>query len=394
MKICILTPRFPFPQYGGDALRIYVIARYLKAQGHYTILVSFTDDTPPDIQAAKEVFDEVHTVQLSKWQSRFGSLWYLLRRRPMQCGYYHSSKYLRTLRNVIARTEPDLYIAQLLRMTPYIEALRLEQQCIVEMTDALSKTYSLSNTAKGGGILKYVYAFERQLIKRYEQQVIHRFRKVVLVSWKEIDYLNAVAGEPCTSLAMYTMGTELLQGPRQTYDTDKICFIGCMRSLQNQDAVLFFVRDIFPLIKNWRPAAKFYIVGSLPPPSIQRLASDDIIVTGFVDDLHEAVADAAVCVVPVRVAAGIQNKILIGMASHVPVVLTSLVSQGIPELRDGDNCLIRDNATEIATACLELMNDPCKRNSLGEQGYEMVRQYYSWDNQLRGYEDFDDHGRH
>ena len=113
---------------------------------------------------------------------------------------------------------------------------------------------------------------------------------------------------------------------------------------------------------------------------------ENIIITGFVDDLEAFIQDAGVMVAPVRVAAGIQNKVLVAMGCGLPVVMTSLISHAIPELEDGVNCRICDGEEAIAGACLAILADRELRSSIAERGYKMVKTYYSWQEKLSGYE--------
>lgn len=386
MNICILTPRFPFPQYGGDALRINEIARHLKRQGHKLILVSLSDEKVTPIEQAHELYDRVYFVNRNKIRSLVMGTIYFITGRPIQCGYYYAGSYKELLQKVIEKEKPDLYISHLLRMVPYLSELHLEEKSIIEMTDALSKTYILSSKAEGVGLLKYVYILEQRLIAKYEKFVTTHFPKVVLVSQADIDYLkNNIKGDT-SSLTLHSNGVGYIEDISTSYDVDKICFLGNMRSMQNQDAALYFANEVFPLIKRERPSAKFYIVGSLPPPNIQALVSDDIIVTGFVDKLEEFLKDACLLVAPVRVAAGIQNKVLVGMGCGIPVVMTSLISHAIPELRNGENCIISDGPEAIAASCHRLMTNREERNSIAIKGYDMVKNYYSWQEKLKEYE--------
>ena len=387
-KICILTPRFPFPENGGDVLRINHIARYLKAQGHQLILVSLSDVGAPRVEEAERLYDKVFFVRRKHWQSYLKGMLYPLRRKPMQCGYYDSSTYRALLKEVVRKERPDLFVSHLLRMAPYLEELQVEGVSIVEMTDALSKTYAMSAVAKSGGLMKWVYRVERSLIRRYEEKVIRSFPKVVLVSQADVDFLRKRLGaeKASRSLAMHTNGVTCVDNLVRTYDSDKICFIGNMRTLQNQDAVLHFVHDVLPLIRRERPSAKFYVVGAEPPQSILALASDHVVVTGFVDDLEATIQDSCLAVAPVRVAAGIQNKVLVAMGCGLPVVMTSLISQAIPELKDGENCVIRDDANSFATQCIQLMKNKELRDKIGSEGYQMVLRNYSWHEKLKGYE--------
>jgi len=386
MNICILTPRFPYPQYGGDALRINEVARHLKQQGHRLILVSLSDDVNPPVSQARQLYDKVYFVKRNKAMSLLIGAFNFLLGKPIQCGYYSSGAYRKLLREVIRTEKPDLYLSHLLRMVPYLSELHLEQKSIIEMTDALSKTYILSSKAQGVGLLKYVYQLEQKLIARYEKYVTTHYPKVVLVSQADIDYLKQNIKGDTSSLALHSNGVGYIENISTAYDADKICFMGNMRSMQNQDAAIYFANEIFPLIKQKRPTAKFYIVGSLPPANIQALASDDIIITGFVDDLEGFLQDACLLVAPIRVAAGIQNKVLVGMGCGVPVVLTSLISHAIPELADGNNCFIRDGEQAFADACVKLMREPALRNDMGRKGYDMVVRHYSWEEKLKGYE--------
>ena len=388
MRICILTPRFPFPQYGGDALRINEVARHLKQQGHELILVSLSDEKNTPLERAHELYDRVYFVKRNRIMSLINGVTHFISGKPIQCGYYYSKAYKELLQKVIDKEKPDLYVSHLLRMVPYLYELNLEDKSIIEMTDALSKTYLLSSNAQGVGLLKYVYILEQRLIAKYEKFVVKHFPKVVLVSQADIDYLKERIPGGTPSLALHSNGVGYIDEISTSYNVDKICFLGNMRSMQNQDAALYFAKEVFPLVKKQHPNAKFYIVGSLPPPNIQAIASDDIIVTGFVEDLEGFIKDACLLVAPVRVAAGIQNKVLVAMGCGIPVVMTSLISHAIPELKNGENCLISDGAENIAASCHKLITNREERNSIAIKGYNMVKDSYSWHEKLKGYEIF------
>lgn len=386
MRICILTPRFPIPENGGDVLRINNIARYLKAQGHQLVLLSFYENEC-DIKEAQKLYDKVYVVKRHGFVSFFYALLFWLSGKPIQCGYYYSKAFNRLFREVIETEMPDKYIAHLLRMVPYLEQNKLQDRAIVEMTDALSKTYGLSNEAKGGGLKRIIYTMEKELIKRFELHTIRLFPKVVLVSQTDIDYLKNLSEGTTNSLALHTNGVECPECMIRDYDAGKVCFIGNMRTLQNQDAVLHFVENILPLIQEEVPNVRFYIIGAEPPGCIVSLGErKNVVVTGFVEDLNAVISDACLAVAPVRVAAGIQNKVLVAMANCLPVVMTSIISHAIPELRHKENCLICDNENDFAVSCIRIIKDKKLRAELAEKGYDMVCRHYSWCEKLKGYE--------
>lgn len=387
MKLCLLAPRFPFPENGGDVLRINNIARYLKSKNFELVLISFYED---EIRLKKEYFalyDTIYMIKRTKIVSLFMSALFALSGRPIQCGYYFSFAFLKQLRRTIKQELPDEFVSHLLRMVPYLELTRQQEKSIVEMTDALSKTYGLSAKAKGSFIKKVIYKIELHLIKRYEKYVVAHFPKVALVSESDVNYLREQCGKKSTSLAFYTNGVDCLPRLSSSYNRRKICFVGNMRTLQNQDAVLHFVHDIFPIIKKTVPDAVFTVIGAQPPESIMALSDDkNIVVTGFVDDIQTAVSECCLAVAPVRVAAGIQNKVLIAMGCGVPVVLSPLIAKAIPELSDDKNCFIKERNLDFANACIEVLESEKKRTEIAENGYEMVKNNYSWNKKLAGYE--------
>lgn len=383
MKICILTPRFPVPENGGDVLRINNIARYLKKKNYEVVLCSFYDkesqlDALPD---AEKIYDKIFLVKRNKLVSLLESLRFFLMGQPIQCGYYYSKTFLKILKKVLKDENPNLIISHLIRMVTYLEKLKLEEKSIIEMTDALSKTYKLASNSKSLSAKKIIYSIEKKLIKKYEQHVIHTFKKVVLVSEADIDYLGKT-----DSLSFHTNGIDIYKNT-SGYDVNKICFVGNMRTLQNQEAVSSFIRNIFPLIKKQNPNAQFHIVGAEPPAFIKDMAnSKDIFVTGFVNSVEEYIKDSCVLVAPVTIAAGIQNKVLIGMACRIPVILTPLIAGAISGIKSGENCFIENDYVKFAEKCLLLMNDKEERLKIVENGLELVKDNYSWYSKLDGYE--------
>lgn len=385
MKICILTPRFPFPENGGDVLRINNIARYLKAQNHRLVLLSFVEGKELPMKQAYELYDKIYTVRRSQCGSLLWSFLFLFSRRPIQCGYYRSWRMKRLLSRIIREEQPTLFISHLLRMTPYLDRDGLRERSIIEMTDVLSKTYSFFRKSFAKSMMGMIYQIEHRRMLAYEAYAARRFPKCVLVSHTDVQNLQQRAPEG--QVVLHTNGVTASAQPEQEYNPNKICFVGNMRTLQNRDAVLYFVQEVFPIILSKRPKAIFYIVGAQPPEMIQSLANDKhIVVTNYVDNVELVIADSCLTVAPIRIAAGIQNKVLVSMGQQVPVVLTSLIAKPIPELQSGDNCLVADTRQELADACLKLMNSRELRNKIAQSGYQMVRTHYTWEAKLNGYE--------
>jgi glycosyltransferase involved in cell wall biosynthesis len=161
-------------------------------------------------------------------------------------------------------------------------------------------------------------------------------------------------------------------------EADKIVFTGVMDYAPNEDAALYFGRQIFPLVKTRRPQAQFWIVGSNPSATLKGLAqSDGIRVTGSVEDVRPYVRSAAVFVSPLRVGSGVKNKILAAMAMGKATVATPLSIDGL-DLADGREVLLAREPQAFADKVVHLLADEQERRRLGANGLACVRSKYSW----------------
>jgi glycosyltransferase involved in cell wall biosynthesis len=161
----------------------------------------------------------------------------------------------------------------------------------------------------------------------------------------------------------------------------------------NVDGVLWFAREVFPLVRQQVPEARFYIVGKNPPKEVRRLRvarsklrSNDqpsaishqpIVVTGYVEDPTPYFADSAVFIVPLRAGGGMRVKILDAWARGIPIVSTTIGSEGI-EVREGENILIADTPRDFAQAVVRAIRDKELAQRLAENGRRWVEEKYDW----------------
>jgi glycosyltransferase involved in cell wall biosynthesis len=151
----------------------------------------------------------------------------------------------------------------------------------------------------------------------------------------------------------------------------------------NVEAVVYFVRVILPHISRVIPDVKFYVVGSNPAEELHALAKDNpnIFVTGYVDQVQPYMAKAAVFVAPMRIARGVQNKILEAMAMGVPVVTSSLGHEGISAV-PGRDIYVEDLPERFADRVAQLMLDSKLRLSISINSRNIVEKSYDWSTNL------------
>jgi polysaccharide biosynthesis protein PslH len=168
--------------------------------------------------------------------------------------------------------------------------------------------------------------------------------------------------------------------PTSTQETPgSLVFIGSMDWLPNEDAILYFVDAMFPLIKQRCPNAFLEVVGRSPSSKLQALAEREksVRLTGWVEDIRPFVARGSVCIVPLRVGGGTRLKIFEAMAMSKAVVSTSVGAEGLP-VRSGENILLADTPNDFADSVISLLRDQEERKRLGASARTLVEEKYSW----------------
>jgi glycosyltransferase involved in cell wall biosynthesis len=155
--------------------------------------------------------------------------------------------------------------------------------------------------------------------------------------------------------------------------------------LPNVDGVLYFVKEIFPLIRKRRPETTLAIVGRTPPPRIAELAGPQIVITGTVPDIRPYLWGGAVSIVPLRIGGGTRLKIYEAMAAKIPVVSTTIGAEGLTA-HPPEDIRMADTPEVFAGQCLELLADPAARARLATAAWEMVNANFSWDQVSRAFE--------
>lgn len=156
-----------------------------------------------------------------------------------------------------------------------------------------------------------------------------------------------------------------------------LVFTGMMGYVPNSDGILYFIESVLPIIRKQVPDIKLYVVGKNPPQSILDKASNNIIVTGFVDDVRPYVHRSEVYIVPLRMGGGTRLKVLEALSMKKPVVTTSIGCEGIDVVHD-THAVITDDARNFAESVIKLLKDKKEAKRLSDNGYELIHNHYEW----------------
>jgi len=220
--------------------------------------------------------------------------------------------------------------------------------------------------------------FDSLFLRHWESTYVDRhFDKCIVVS--EIDRAALRQSNPNLDPIIVPNGVDTTQHNLlpEPATCNKIIFVGNMRYLPNVDGANFFCKEIFPLIKRKVPEAKLLLVGSTPIDAVRSLASENILVTGYVESVIPYYQESAISIVPLRAGSGTRLKILESMALGRPVVSTTLGCEGLT-VSHAENILIADTPTDFAAHIIQLLHDPKMRQHLITNARQLVETSYDW----------------
>jgi len=223
----------------------------------------------------------------------------------------------------------------------------------------------------------FLYELEAKRLHHFEAKLCRIFDACLVVSntEKELvrDKTNVVVVANGIDLQFFT--------PQRKPSEHILTFTGAMNYLPNIDGVIYFHNEILPLIRKQIPTVKFIIAGMQPSAKIRALADDHTIVTGFVPDIREYLSKSDVCIVPLRIAKGIQNKVLEAMAMEVPVVATPNANNGI-NATDKIEILLANDPHDFANATVSLLKDIRLRDTITKNAKVLVERKFCWERNL------------
>jgi O-antigen biosynthesis protein len=211
--------------------------------------------------------------------------------------------------------------------------------------------------------------------KSFELAIASRADVTLVVSPEEKKIIEKENPEICVKIV--TTIHQVRSSSKRFSQRNDLLFIGGFRHLPNVDAMIYFVKEVFPFISKQLPGIKTFIVGSHPPPEIAALASNDIIITGFVKDIEPYINNCRVAIAPLRYGAGVKGKINLSMSYGLPVVTTRIGIEGM-YLEEGKDVLIAENAPDFADAVINLYTNGDLWNKLSANGLENVKNHFSF----------------
>lgn len=391
--IAIAYSRLPLPMTRADQMTVAHLISFLAARGH--AIDFYALDNGEEISAEHrawigDVCRSVHIFPHGPVRRVMGALGGLLRGLPLQVGWFSNRAQTRAVRAGLGSADIgySYYIRSAETMRGLGRSRRRAEGPVTFLAMQLSQALNTRRMAQHYRNLKekLLYAVETRLVQNYEPRVWADFTRTVLIGQQDVDEIasacrdrglpeidNVVFGPHGVDVDRFAPRTDIAEEPFT------LVFNGVLRTYTNVHAIVWFAENVWPLVRAGEARAKLLIVGRDPRPEVLALAAlDGVTVTGEVPDPADYIARAAVCINPVQVGAGMQNKLIEFMAMRKAVVATTVANEGI-RATPGDHLVIADDARSFADSVLALLADPARRDRLAEAARAYILKSWTWE---------------
>ncbi len=367
MNIVVITKFLPLPDDSGGKKRSLALLKRLATVGKVTV-VGFDDGTG-DLQGLRDLGLNVVDVRWApsklKWlrgTAATGSIF---------AGRFWHQGLQTAVQNAIAAVDADVVVAETSALAPYlryadgrfkvIDMDNIESHLVRRMADTRT------------GLMRLAYIAESKAFHRLEAKAIAGADLIAVLSEKDAQRLPA----PAKRSVMCPNGIDPTP-PLPPGSHPVAVFVALMSWAPNEDAALFTVNEIWPLVRTHNDGAELRLVGRNPTAKVQALAAQDVVVTGTVADVEPHLAAARVALAPLRAGGGSRLKILEALNAGRPVVATTIGAEGLEDLI-GEGVIVADDPTAFAEAVTALLNDPARAGELGARGHAAIARSYAWD---------------
>ncbi len=382
-KILFLTPRFPYPLVGGDKIKSYYLLRHLAAH-HDVVLVSLYEgkQLPAQYRSALEQLGiRVFWIPYLAWKAWTKAVIRIPTPTAADIACFYDPAMQRIVDRLVAQEHFDVAMAFFIRTAEYVKHLPMPKILLAEDCRTLYQTRSYQHSKSH--LFHHIGRWlEVQKLRRYEAEIVNYFDIVTLVSKVDIEAMQKL--NPHARYRLLINGVDVSNIPfRDEQQRRKdLIFIGKLDVWANVLMIKRLVQNILPKIWAKHPEVKLRIVGAYPPRILYRYLSDRVQLLPNVPKVEDFLYQAAVFLHPHSGGSGIQNKLLLAMATGCPIITTPTGNQGIGA-RHQQHAMVGESDEELAAYAIQLLESPQLRSVLVRNARRYVEKYFAWENVYR-----------
>jgi len=382
-RVLYITHRVPFPPDKGDRIRTFHLLRQLAARGRVWLACPgdepVSDESRAALGALCERVEIVPVGTRARWAKAALSA---ATGGSLSEGLFAARGLRRAARAWAREAGFACAVASSSALVPYLKVPELRAvPKVIDLIDVDSQKW-LDFAARARPPKSWIYKLEAARVRKLERDLSQWARAAAVVSRAEADVFDSFTRPGAATVA--TNGVDLdFFAPQPCAEEPALAFVGALDYLPNEDAAVWFAREVFPLIRARVPEAEFRVIGRSPTPAVRALAAlPGVKVIGQVPDVRPYVASAALAVVPLRLARGVQNKVLEAMAMAKAVVAAPAALAALNT--EDDVHLVRASApAEWVAAVTALLANPARRAELGRAARAYVDAHHHWERCLK-----------
>jgi glycosyltransferase involved in cell wall biosynthesis len=378
MKILFLSRWFPFPPDNGSKLRIFNLIKIAASQ-HEVDLISFTTEpiTKERVEGLAPFCKKVQTVVYRDFKpTSFRSILGFFSLKPRFLLDTYSADFEGTINQFVKQKPYDLIVSSQIDLMPYMKLVKGVKKLYdeIELTMFSDARY---NKDKAWQRLRSKLTWWK--ISHYIDRVFKQANGFSVVSDQEMEIVRTISkwsfrGEVIPN----GIDMDSYQGDWGEPEPDTLIYAGALTYSANLEAMVYFISEIFPLVKQKRPAVKLFITGKVNDHLRAKLPKDpNVEFTGYLNDIRPQIARAWLSIIPLKTGGGTRLKILESLALGTPVVSTRKGAEGLVLISERD-LIIRDVPVEFASAIISILEDRNLRMRLGNSGKKTVGSLYNW----------------
>ena len=381
MRLLYVCQRVPHPPDRGDKIASSNAIRHLRQR--HSVCVAAPADSAEEIEQAealRRLGVEVVVARRALAQCRRSAIRALPSNEPLSVAYFRSRELADRIREAAEREPFDVVIAFSSSMASYASGVP-GVPLVADFVDLDSQKWALYGERRAWP-LSWLYREESRRLLAFERNIARVASRVLVCTREELADCQRLLPEGRFEVLANGVDLDYFRPPAPKVASEEIVFTGVMDYFPNVEGVSFFCREVLPRIRRERPSSTFTIVGARPTRAVRKLAAlPGVSVTGRVADVRPFLQRAQVAVVPLRLARGVQNKVLEALAMETPVVMTSAVHRGI-DADDGEGFVVADDPATLAARTVALLTKPDDALALGRAGRTMVELRYVWEDKL------------
>jgi sugar transferase (PEP-CTERM/EpsH1 system associated) len=363
------------------------LLKHLAAR-HRVYLGTFIDDPQDEAYVDKlpQFCSDMHIARLSPRAAKLRSLGGLFSNEALTLPYYRNAGLQAWVDRTLREQQIDAAVIFSSAMAQYVRDYS-QLRTLVDFVDVDSAKWT-QYAPNHRWPMSWLYHREGERLLAFERSVAQQATHSFFVTENETDLFCSHAPEckgrvedMCNGVDAEFFSPEHATASPYANDEVPLVFTGAMDYWPNIDAVSWFSAEIFPQLRQRWPRLRFYIVGRSPTPAVQALASEHVVVTGTVDDVRPYLQHAAIVVAPLRLARGIQNKVLEAMAMGLPVVASQECAGPVDAVPERD-FLTAGTVEDYQRQIESLLQSPDRAAAMGKAARQQVLVRYSWDAHL------------